>query len=86
MTSLNINKTTQANVDGLTPIALAAENRHGRVVEMLLRKEDFVGAAGVRWTGWRPHRRSPHPPLRRSDVRYGVGFPGRFRKLRRSHH
>ena len=50
MTSLNINKTTQANVDGLTPIALAAENRHGRVVEMLLRKEDFRGAAGGRYT------------------------------------
>ena len=43
-----------ANWAGITPLHAAAEERHGKIVEMLLRKEQ-VRAMG--WNGWRPHRR-----------------------------
>ena len=48
-----------ADWDGTTPLRMAAEERHGKIVEMLLRKDE-VRAIG--WDGWRPMRRKRGQP------------------------
>ena len=55
--------------NGTSPLMLAANERHGSVVEAFLRSEQM---RGVVWNGWRPQRRYNPYPHNRPDLRFGV--------------